>query len=532
MNILVLNCGSSSAKFAVIDSATGREAISGIAQRLGSEHATLDWKMEGTKRSRAVHNADHAIALRAVVELLQGIGLVDDLCGVGHRVVHGGAKFSGSIPITDVVVAKIEECIPLGPLHNPPNLLGIQIAQELFPTLPQVAVFDTAFHQTMPPQTYLYAVPYEWFEKHEVRRYGFHGTSHRYVSEQAVRQLGLDPEDHNLVTCHLGNGCSLAAVRNGKSMDTTMGLTPLDGVVMGTRSGSIDPSIVVHMKNMLGISAAEVQDQLNRKSGLLGISGLSNDMRTLHNAAQMGHARAALAIDKFCHAIAKAAAGMMVSLGRLDALVFTGGIGENAAFVREKVVDLLAFAGLVVDPTLNATHGKATAGRITRSVRPQALVVPTNEELMIAMDTAEIVASGRCHAAAVHGRRPEPVHVTGAAQQVAPNSPGRATETRGLALRLRLRRMRSIRREGRALAHPFPSMIPQAMSAELPDVIRAGVDDDRGAFGTEAGWRQALAIVEPTMASDATIRPGPAVLAVARLRRRGGRCLGASSCPT
>jgi acetate kinase len=391
MNILVLNCGSSSAKFAVIDSATGREAISGIVQRLGSEHATLDWKMEGAKRTRELHHADHAIGLRAVVELLRGVGLVDDLGGVGHRVVHGGAKFSGSIPITDEVVAKIEECIPLGPLHNPPNLLGIRVAQELFPNLPQVAVFDTAFHQTMPPQSYLYAVPYEWYEKHEVRRYGFHGTSHRYVSQQTVWLLGLDPEDHNLITCHLGNGCSLAAVKNGKSMDTTMGLTPLEGVVMGTRSGSIDPSIVVHMRNVLGISAADVVDQLNKKSGLFGISGLSNDMRTLHTAAQMGHQRASLAIDKFCHSIAKAAAGMLVSLGRLDALVFTGGIGENAAFVREKVVELLGFVGLVLDPGLNATHGKATGGRITRSVRPQALVVPTNEELMIAMDTAEIV---------------------------------------------------------------------------------------------------------------------------------------------
>jgi acetate kinase len=391
MKVLVLNCGSSSAKFAVIDSSTGRELISGIAQRLGSEHATLDWKMDGPKHTRELHHANHDVALRAVVELLKGVGLVEDLAGVGHRVVHGGAKFSGSIPITEEVVAKIEECIPLGPLHNPPNLLGIRIAQELFPKLPQVAVFDTAFHQSMPPQAYLYAVPYEWFEKYEVRRYGFHGTSHRYVSQKAIYQLGLDPNDHGMVTCHLGNGCSLAAVKNGKSMDTTMGLTPLDGVVMGTRSGSIDPSIISHMKTALGCTAHEVMDQLNKKSGLLGISGLSNDMRTLQEAAQMGHERAALAIDKFCYSVAKAAAGMMVSLGRLDALVFTGGIGENAAFVREKVVDLLGFVGLNVDPTLNATHGKAAGGRITRSVRPQALVVPTNEELMIAMDTADII---------------------------------------------------------------------------------------------------------------------------------------------
>jgi acetate kinase len=395
LNVLVLNCGSSSAKFAVIDSATGAEKISGIAQRLDSAHATLDWKLDGQKHSRDLHHADHDLALRTVVELLRGIGLADDLAGVGHRVVHGGARFSGSMPITEEVIAKIEECIPLGPLHNPPNLLGIRISKELFPSLPQVAVFDTAFHATMPPRAYLYAVPYEWFEKHEVRRYGFHGTSHRYVSEQAVRLMGLPPSDHCLVTAHLGNGCSLAAVHDGKSVDTTMGLTPLDGVVMGTRSGSIDPSIIAHMKKALHRDASHVMDQLNKRSGLLGISGLSNDMRALHEAAAEGHERAALAIDKFCYSVAKAAAGMVVSLGRLDALVFTGGIGENAAFVRAKVCELLGFVGISLDPELNAVHGKGHSGRITKPGGPQAIVVPTNEELMIAMDTAEIIATER-----------------------------------------------------------------------------------------------------------------------------------------
>src|SRR5512133_2764436 len=286
MNVLVLNCGSSSAKFAVIDSSTGEERISGIAQRLGSPNASLDWKFAGHRSSKVLHHAEHDAALREVGELLREVGLADRIAGVGHRVVHGGASFSGSIPITPEVVAKIRECIPLGPLHNPPNLLGIEIAQELFPRLPQVAVFDTAFHQTMPPRAYLYAVPYEWFEKHEVRRYGFHGTSHRYVSEQAVKQLGLDPEDHAIVTAHLGNGCSLCAVKNGQSMDTTMGLTPLEGVVMDTRSGSIDPSIIVHMKKALGCSADEVMDKLNKHSGLLGVSGLSKDMLTLQAAAE------------------------------------------------------------------------------------------------------------------------------------------------------------------------------------------------------------------------------------------------------
>jgi len=393
VNVLVLNCGSSSAKFAVIDAVSGRELVSGIAQRLGSPQATLDFKAEGHKESRLLHGAGHEQALRAVVALLEELGVATQIAGVGHRVVHGGAKFSGSMPITPAVVAKIEECIPLGPLHNPANLLGIQISQELFPGLPQVAVFDTAFHQTMPPRAYLYAVPYEWFTKHEVRRYGFHGTSHRYVSEQAVKQLGLDPEDHAIVTCHLGNGCSLAAVRNGQSMDTTMGLTPVDGVVMGTRSGSIDPSIIAHMKKELNCSADKVMDALNKNSGLLGISGLSNDMRTLQEAAANGHQRAALAIDKFCYSVAKAAAGMIVSLGRVDALVFTGGIGENAVDVRARIVDLLGFAGFALDAHANAFHGKALRGRITRSTSPMAAVVATNEELMIAKDTAEIAAT-------------------------------------------------------------------------------------------------------------------------------------------
>ncbi|HEX9402545.1 MAG TPA: acetate kinase [Anaeromyxobacter sp.] len=400
MNVLVLNCGSSSAKFAVIDTASGTERISGMAERLGSPNASLAWKIAGHKHSKILHHGGHADALREVGTLLGETGLSDGIVGVGHRVVHGGAKFSGSIPITTEVIDRIRECIPLGPLHNPPNLLGIEIAQELFPNLPQVAVFDTAFHQTMPSRAYLYAVPYEWFEKHEVRRYGFHGTSHRYVSQQAVRQLGLDPDDHAIVTAHLGNGCSLAAVRDGKSMDTTMGLTPLDGVVMGTRSGSIDPSIIAHMKKALNATADQVMDQLNKKSGLLGISGLSNDMRTLQDAANDGHARAALAIDKFCYSVAKAAAGMIVSLGRVDALVFTGGIGENAIQVRARIVELLGFAGFALDPHVNQTHGKTQRGRITRTTSPMAAVIATNEELMIAMDTAEIVGGAEKIAAA------------------------------------------------------------------------------------------------------------------------------------
>ncbi len=391
MNVLVLNCGSSSAKFAILDTDSGEERVAGLAQRLGSEKATLEWKVAGRKESHDIPGADHGRALRAAVEVLERLGLARGLSAVGHRVVHGGARFSGSMVVDAEVLAKVEQCIPLGPLHNPPNLLGIAIARELFPELPQVAVFDTAFHQTMPPRAYLYPVPYAWYEELEVRRYGFHGTSHRFVAQQAVRQLGLAPGDHALVTAHLGNGCSLTAVRDGESIDTTMGLTPLEGVAMGTRSGSVDPALVGHVARALGQPAEKVIEALNKESGLLGLSGLSNDMRTLQEAADAGHDRAQLAIDVFCYALAKAVASLVVPLGRLDALVFTGGIGENSAAVRARVLKQLGFLGLTVDPVANMSHGRAQRGRITREERPLAAVVPTNEELMIALDTAELV---------------------------------------------------------------------------------------------------------------------------------------------
>jgi acetate kinase len=412
MNILVLNCGSSSAKFAVIDTRDGQVRISGIAQRLGSPQASLDWKNGGTKHSKALPGAGHDAALREVVELLRSAGLADSIGGIGHRVVHAGDKFSASMAVTPAVVQAVEECITLSPLHNPPNLLGIQIAQELFPRLPQVAVFDTAFHQTMPPRAYVYPVPHAWLEKYQVRRYGFHGTSHRFVSQQAIKQLGLSPSDNALITAHLGNGCSCAAVRNGKCVDTTMGLTPLEGVMMDKRSGTIDPSIISHMKKALNCTAHDVMDQLTSHSGLLGISGLSNDMLTLERAAREGHERARLAIEKFCYSVAKQAAGMFVSLGRVDALVFTGGIGENQVEVRAQIVELLRFSGLVLDPKQNAVHGRGASGRITRSTSPMAAVIPTNEEYMIAQDTAEIVTRD----GHLHERWARPLHAVDAVE--------------------------------------------------------------------------------------------------------------------
>ncbi len=390
MNVLVLNCGSSSLKFAVIDPDTSVEHVSGIAQRLGSPEASLDVKRNGTKSTRPIPGALHDEALHGVVDALKELGLADGLLAVGHRVVHGGSKFAGSMAITPEVVAKMEECIPLGPLHNPPNLVGIRIAQSLFPDLLQVGVFDTAFHQTMPPVAYTYPVPFEWLEKHSVRRYGFHGTSHRFVAREALRLAGLPADDHAIVTAHLGNGCSAAAIRNGKSVDTTMGLTPLEGLMMGTRCGSIDPAIIGHVADATGKSAKEILDSLNKKSGLLGVSGLSNDMRTVEEAASNGNDRAKLALDIFCYVLAKTIAALVVPLGRLDALVFTGGIGENSTTVRAMTLGRLGFLGLALDEAANAKHGRAQHGRITTGTKPQALVVPTNEELMIAEDAAQI----------------------------------------------------------------------------------------------------------------------------------------------
>lgn len=392
MNILVLNCGSSSAKFAVLDARDGAERLSGNAQRLGTADASLDWRSGDERGSLRIPGADHGEALRAAVSLLNERGLVAELGGVGHRVVHGGARFSASTRITPEVVAQIEACVPLGPLHNPSNLVGIRIAQELLPALPQVAVFDTAFHQTIPARAYTYPVPREWAERYGVRRYGFHGTSHRYVTARAQAMLGLATDQGALITAHLGNGCSATAVLNGRSVDTTMGLTPLEGLVMGTRSGSVDPAIIGHVARASGMTFEAVLDALNKRSGLLGLSGLSNDLRSLEGAADEGHQGAALAIDVFCFTLARHLAGLVVSLQRLDAIVFTGGIGENSARVRAAVIGHLGFLGLRIDAEANRAAVRGQAGRITASVAPQCLVVPTNEELMIALDTAQLVA--------------------------------------------------------------------------------------------------------------------------------------------
>jgi acetate kinase len=315
-----------------------------------------------------------------------------DLLAAGHRVVHGGEQFSSSIRVDDTVIASLRSFNHLAPLHNPANLAGIEAVRAVLPDLPQVAVFDTAFHQTMPPHAFRYAVPEEWYTRYGVRRYGFHGISHRFVSEQAAAQLGRPPGELRLVTAHLGNGCSATAVRDGVSVDTTMGLTPLDGLVMGTRSGDVDPGLLAYMAGRTGMSLDELTRALNVDSGLQGLSGVGNDMRTVEAAAADGSERARLALDVFVYRLSKAIAGLVVGLQRLDALVFTGGIGENSAVVRSLVLSRLGFLGLAEDAQANANHGQHTGGRISLGGPVLALVIPTDEELLIARDTAHVIA--------------------------------------------------------------------------------------------------------------------------------------------
>ncbi len=392
-NVLVINCGSSSLKFALIDVTTSTPSISGLAERLGTPEAQITWKANHTKAQRALPGADHQAAMTAMLEEMRPLfpNLDADLAGIGHRVVHGGESFTISTRIDDRVLAEIERVSHLAPLHNPANLIGIRTAQSMFPTLPQVAVFDTAFHQTLPAHAYLYAVPYDYYEKHGVRRYGFHGTSHRYVTRRAAELLDRPYAELALISAHLGNGCSATAVLNGRSVDTTMGLTPLEGLVMGTRSGDVDPSLHEFLGKQLGMGLAEITEIFNKKSGLLGLSGRSNDMRTVEIAAAAGDTRAQIAIEVFCYRLAKAIASLAVPLGRLDALIFTGGIGENSVFVRQKTLAHLAILGFALDVIRNTQHGRASDGIITADGATVALVIPTDEEAMIAQDTLALV---------------------------------------------------------------------------------------------------------------------------------------------
>lgn len=393
-NILVLNCGSSSLKFAVINPATEEELMTGLSERLGQndEKANLVWKINGEKTRKELPGADHDLAIKTLLDGLKENNLIDTLKAVGHRVVHGGEQFTESCLIDDAVIAGIEACIPLAPLHNPAHLAGIRLIQKYLPELPNTAVFDTSFHQSMPAKAYLYALPYELYTEKHVRRYGFHGTSHRYVSARAAEMIGKPVEDAQVLVAHLGNGCSATAVVNGKSMDTTMGLTPLEGLVMGTRSGNVDPNLFNFLHHEHGMSLDEITDMLNKKSGLLGISGLSNDCRTVEDAYLEGNERAALALDVFCYVLAKQLAGLAMSMDRIDVLAFTGGIGENGPILRAKVLNQLGVLGFKLDEEANEAAFRGKEGSITQEGSTPSLVVCTNEELVIARDTAALVA--------------------------------------------------------------------------------------------------------------------------------------------
>jgi acetate kinase len=387
MAILVLNAGSSSLKVAVVDPASGRRRLTAVVERLGTAEATL---RVGDAAPESLGDHSLAGALTRITALLAAPDL--RLHGVGHRVVHGGERFTRATIIDDTVVAGITGCIRLAPLHNPGNLAGIVAARAQWPHLPQVAVFDTAFHQTMPEHAWRYAVPQAWYHTHGVRRYGFHGTSHRHVAEQAALLIGRPLSELRLVTAHLGNGCSATAIAGGRSLDTTMGLTPLAGLVMGTRSGDLDPGILAHVAAASGQDLGQLTRALNHDSGLLGLSGLSNDMRAIESAAATGHAGAELALTVFCYRLAQAVAALTVPLQGLDALVFTGGIGQHSAEVRARTLRHLAGFGFVPDAAANAAHG-GEHGRITRGGGPLALVVATDEELVIARDTMALITA-------------------------------------------------------------------------------------------------------------------------------------------
>ncbi len=387
--ILVLNSGSSSVKLAVLDPVGGERMVTGLAERIGTGEATVRIRRGTEELTSSPADGSHHGAIGDLLGVLE-----DELAavaGVGHRVVHGGRRYRASVLIDAAVLTSLGELTELAPLHLPANLAGIAAARAGLPGRRHVAVFDTAFHHSLPPHAYRYAVPAGWYEEHAVRRYGFHGTSHRYVSARAAELLDRPLGSLRMVTVHLGNGCSATAVAEGNSVDTTMGLTPLEGLVMGTRSGDVDAGLLGYIAGRLGLELAEVLDQLNTRSGLLGLSGLSNDMRSLEQAADAGSAAAALAIEVFCYRLAKAIGALAVALGRLDAVVFTGGIGEHSATVRSKTLARLGLLGIGEDAAANAEHGERTGGLISANGCVPVLVVPTDEELVIARDTWELV---------------------------------------------------------------------------------------------------------------------------------------------
>jgi acetate kinase len=395
MNVLVINCGSSSLKYQLMNMNDESVLAKGLVERIGIEGSQL--KHEVPEKEKAVIKVpmkDHKEALQHVLDALvdEKIGAIKNLSeiqAVGHRVVHAGEYYSASVLIDAEVMKRLEECIQIAPLHNPPNIIGIEALQELIPGIPNVAVFDTAFHQTMPPKSYIYPLPYEMYEKHRIRRYGFHGTSHRYVSQRAAEMLGKDIKDLKLITCHLGNGASVAAIDGGKSIATSMGFTPLEGLVMGTRCGDIDPAIVTFIMEKENLSMSQMNDMLNKQSGVFGISGVSSDFRDIEDAAAAGNERATLALEVFDDRVKQYIAAYAAAMDGVDAIIFTAGLGENSAMNRKNICANMEWMGVEVSDELNNVRGKDAVISSANS-KVKVLVVPTNEELMIARDTVEL----------------------------------------------------------------------------------------------------------------------------------------------
>ncbi|MGM9602313.1 MAG: acetate/propionate family kinase [Faecousia sp.] len=396
MNILIINAGSSSLKYQLMDPDSGEVAAKGLCERIGID-GRLNHSANGKKVVKDIPMPTHSEAITAVLDILVDavdgvIKSTDEIDAIGHRVLHGGMKFSDSCIIDDACIQAIEDCIPLGPLHNPANLMGIRACQAVMPGKPQVAVFDTAFHMTMPPMAYRYAIPKEYFENDDIRRYGFHGTSHKYVTRRAIALMGT--KDIKLINCHLGNGSSLSAVADGKCQDTSMGLSPLAGVCMGTRSGDIDACVVQFIMNKYGMSADQCLNMLNKKSGVLALSGVSSDFRDIENAANEGNADAALALDKFAYDVRKYIGSYAAALGGCDCLVFTAGVGENSSTMRARICKGLEYMGIKIDPEKNKIRGEEVMIS-TEDSKVKVWVIPTNEELMIAQDTAELVKAAK-----------------------------------------------------------------------------------------------------------------------------------------
>lgn len=396
MNILVINCGSSSLKYQLVDMQGENVLCKGLVERIGIEGSRI--KHETTGKDEVIieqpmenHKVAIGLVLDAIVNEEYGaIKSMDEIGGVGHRVVHGGETFASSVLIDKDVMKVLYDCVELAPLHNPPNITGIEACQELMPNTPMVAVFDTAFHQTMDKASYIYPIPYEYYEKYRIRRYGFHGTSHKYVANRAAELMGKDIKDLNIITCHLGNGSSLCAIKGGETIDTSMGFTPLEGLVMGTRSGDIDPAIIPFIMDKENMTFDEVNQMLNKESGVLGISGISSDFRDLEIAIGEGNERARLAIDVFVNRVKKYIGAYIAAMCGLDCIVFTAGIGENSSFLREEICSGLECLGITIDEQLNQVRGEEA--KINKNLASTDIyVIPTNEELMIARDTLELV---------------------------------------------------------------------------------------------------------------------------------------------